>query len=258
MSLNNLSSPTPSSHSYNTRASRHGVRESYYNASEESESNNGNDEDSDDEWLTIADDYHSDSDTSSVTVGIQALCLNELTRKKTNNFYDNLPDCRVRKSENEGEMEAKNLNSLRPSEVPTEEEELRQMIGKSIIQMNPNVTWDDIAGLDAAKSILKKAVVLPTRFPNIFVGKRQPYKAILLYGPPGTGKTYLAKAVASELSRCTFFNISASDLMSKWVGESEKLTKNLFAMARDSATCKSVIFIDEIDSLCTNRDNGEL
>jgi vacuolar protein-sorting-associated protein 4 len=117
------------------------------------------------------------------------------------------------------------------------------------------VHWDDVAGLKGAKAALQETVILPTQFPQLFTGGRKPWQGILLYGPPGTGKSYLAKACATEAD-ATFFSISSSDLVSKWMGESEKLVKTLFELARKSRP--SIIFIDEVDSLCGARgESGE-
>ena len=147
------------------------------------------------------------------------------------------------KSKGEGEKDEEEKNKLRGA------------LASAIISEKPNVKWDDVAGLEAAKEALKEAVILPTKFPQLFTGKRKPWKGILLYGPPGTGKSYLAKAVATEADS-TFFAMSSSDLVSKWQGESERLVKQMFEMARESKP--SIIFIDEIDSLCTARSEGKL
>jgi len=100
-------------------------------------------------------------------------------------------------------------------------EKLRNALKSIVISEKPNVRWDDVAGLEEAKMTLQEAVVLPIKYPSLFTGKRQPWRGILLYGPPGTGKSYLAKAVATETGG-TFFNVKSSDLVSKWMGESEK------------------------------------
>lgn len=118
----------------------------------------------------------------------------------------------------------------------------------------PNIKWDDVAGLEKAKETLKEAVILPQKFPQLFTGERRPWAGILLYGPPGTGKSFLAKAVATEADS-TFFSVSSSDLVSKWQGESERLVKQLFQMAREHTP--AIIFVDEIDSLCGSRTEGE-
>lgn len=102
-----------------------------------------------------------------------------------------------------------------------ETKKLRQGLSNAIISESPNVAWDDVAGLVQAKEALKEAVILPIKFPQLFTGKRTPWRGILLYGPPGTGKSFLAKAVATE-AKSTFFSISSSDLVSKWMGESER------------------------------------
>ena len=151
-------------------------------------------------------------------------------------------------------MKPKPKNGKPEEDNDKEKEKLQGALGSAIVMEKPNITWDDVAGLENAKAALKEAVVLPVKFPQFFTGNRKPWSAFLLFGPPGTGKSYLAKAVATEADS-TFFSISSSDLVSKWMGESEKLVSNLFQMARDKAP--SIIFIDEIDSLCGSRGDGE-
>lgn len=140
-----------------------------------------------------------------------------------------------------------------PEDDP-EKARLRQALSSVILTEKPNVKWDDVAGLEGAKEALKEAVILPMKFPQLFSGKRKPWKGILLYGPPGTGKSYLAKAIATEAD-CMFFSVSSSDLVSKWMGESERLVKSLFEMAR--AEPRAIIFVDEVDSLCGARSDNE-
>ncbi|KAJ1546231.1 hypothetical protein HK405_007294 [Cladochytrium tenue] len=131
---------------------------------------------------------------------------------------------------------------------------LSSRIMSEVVVNGPSVSWDDIVGLEAAKQALREIVVLPTLRPELFTGLRAPARGVLLFGPPGTGKTMLAKAVAHE-SGATFFSISASSLTSKYVGEGEKMVRTLFAVARQMQP--SVIFIDEIDSILTERSESE-
>lgn len=128
------------------------------------------------------------------------------------------------------------------------------MIESEILSTSPNVKWSDIAGLGYAKNTIKEIIIWPLMRPDLFKGIRKPPKGLLLFGPPGTGKTMIAKAIASESKAC-FFNISASSLTSKWIGEGEKLTKALFHLA--SHMQPSVVFIDEIDSILCKRNDKE-
>ncbi|GFR46334.1 hypothetical protein Agub_g7903, partial [Astrephomene gubernaculifera] len=126
----------------------------------------------------------------------------------------------------------------------------RETIMGEILDRSPSVKWDDVAGLATAKKALTEAVILPALRPDLFQGLRAPVRGILLYGPPGNGKTMLAKALAAE-SRATFFNISASSLTSKWVGDAEKLVRALFETAAQLQP--AIIFMDELDSMMGSR-----
>ena len=132
--------------------------------------------------------------------------------------------------------------------------DLIEMVEKEVVENNPNVKFEDIAELESAKRTLQEAVLLPLLMPDFFRGIRRPWKGVLLYGPPGTGKTLLAKALATQ-GKTTFFNVSATTFASKWRGESEKLVRLLFEMARFYAP--STIFIDEVDSIGTKRGEGD-
>jgi transitional endoplasmic reticulum ATPase len=125
---------------------------------------------------------------------------------------------------------------------------------REIMIQVPNVTWDDIGGVEEARARLREGVELPLKNPESFqrLGIR-PAKGFLLFGPPGTGKTLLAKAVARE-AQANFVATKSSDLLSKWYGESEQQVSQLFARAR--LVAPTVIFIDEIDSLAPIRGGG--
>ena len=136
----------------------------------------------------------------------------------------------------------------------TEEDEMDKKVESEIMVKNPKVKFSDIIGMQEMKQTLYEIIVVPTIRPDLFTGIRKPQRGILLFGPPGTGKTMIAKAIATECNS-TFFNISASSLTSKWVGESEKTVKSLFKIAYKKVP--SIIFIDEIDSILSKRSGSE-
>ncbi|WIA20132.1 hypothetical protein OEZ85_005982 [Tetradesmus obliquus] len=157
----------------------------------------------------------------------------------------------------EGPLSARTLEMLGvppdgelPPELAKHDPKLIEQVCNEVIDASGGVAWEDIAGLETAKHLIKEIVVWPMLNPQIFTGPRAPPKGILLFGPPGTGKTLIGKAVASNI-RASFFSISASSLTSKWIGEGEKMVKTLFAVA--GVMQPSVIFIDEIDSILSAR-----
>nr|CAH7766823.1 unnamed protein product [Callosobruchus chinensis] len=157
-------------------------------------------------------------------------------------------------SESQEEMKSDEWPSTTDERLKNIEPKMVELIKSEIMDVGPNIHWNDVVGLEFAKTAIQEAVVWPMLRPDIFTGLRRPPKGILLFGPPGTGKTLIGKCVASQ-SKSTFFSISASSLTSKWVGEGEKMVRALFTVARVHQP--AVIFIDEIDSLLSQRSDTE-
>ncbi len=170
-------------------------------------------------------------------------------RKKKQKITSGRASKRDKSNKKDGKIE----DSDEDTEISDEEKELRKTIEGTIITERPTVTWDDVAGMEISKQALREAVVLPMAHPELFKGARKPWKGILVFGPPGCGKTLLAKAAANECG-VQFFAADSASLVSKWLGESEKLLKTLFKVARLDAP--SLIFIDEIDSIAGKRGSG--
>jgi len=122
---------------------------------------------------------------------------------------------------------------------------------REVLVESPNVKWDEVGGLEDTKQELKEAIEWPLKYGEIFdYSGVKPPKGIMLYGPPGTGKTLIAKAVATE-SEVNFISVKGPELLSKWVGESERGVREVFRKARQAAPC--IIFFDEIDSIVPPR-----
>ncbi|NDF24371.1 MAG: AAA family ATPase [Thaumarchaeota archaeon] len=133
--------------------------------------------------------------------------------------------------------------------------EVRPSALREVLVEIPNITWDDVGGLDALKEELKEAVEWPLKHKEafVYVDVSTP-KGILLHGPPGTGKTLIAKALA-KMTESNFISVKGPELLSKWVGESEKGVREIFRKARQAAPC--IIFFDEIDALVPRRGSGD-
>ncbi|KAI9098734.1 P-loop containing nucleoside triphosphate hydrolase protein [Phlyctochytrium arcticum] len=169
-----------------------------------------------------------------------------MNRDDESSSKENSPASRPKNLDENGEEIDERLRNIDPKMIET--------IMNEMLDKVPQVKWDDIAGLELAKATIKEIVVFPMLRPDIFCGVRAPSKGLLLFGPPGTGKTLIGKCIASQC-KATFFSISSSSLTSKWIGDGEKMVRALFAVARVHQP--SVIFVDEIDSLLTQRSDGE-
>lgn len=133
--------------------------------------------------------------------------------------------------------------------------EVRPSALREVLVQTPNVSWDDVGGLDLLKETLREAIEWPLKYKDAFeYAQIKPPKGILLYGPPGTGKTLIAKAIATT-TESNFISIKGPELLSKWVGESEKGVREIFRKARQAAPC--IIFFDEVDALVPKRGSGD-
>ena len=160
-------------------------------------------------------------------------------------------------SMDETKVPAKTLNKIkvRMQDFQDALRDVHPSAMREVLVQAPDVKWEDIGGLAAVKEELTEAVEWPLKYGKLFAkGDVKPPKGILLYGPPGTGKTLIAKAVANE-SEANFISIKGPELISKWVGESEKGVREVFRKARAAAPC--VIFFDEVDAIAPKRKSGE-
>jgi len=194
-------------------------------------------------------------DIARVTHGFVGADLASLAKEAAMIVLRNvLPDI---KYDAEEAVPAEILEKLKIRQVDFKEalKTVRPSAMREVLVEVPNTPWDSVGGLDDVKQELKEAVEWPLKNPEAFkrLGVKPP-KGILLYGPPGTGKTLLAKAVATE-SESNFILVNGPQLLSKWVGESEKAVRKIFEKARQTAP--SIIFFDELDALAPQRGMGQ-
>jgi transitional endoplasmic reticulum ATPase len=157
----------------------------------------------------------------------------------------------------EPKIPAEVLNKIKITKADFEEalREIQPSAMREVLVQRPNIRWEDIGGLEQVKEELAEAIEWPLKHGDLFTeADVKPPKGLLLYGPPGTGKTMIAKAVATT-SEANFISVKGPELLSKWVGESEKGVREIFRKARQAAPC--VVFFDELDSVAPRRGGSE-
>ncbi len=201
--------------------------------------------------MPLAEDVDLD-EIAEVTHGFVGADLESLAKESAMRVLRRiLPDV---KADEEIPTEVLQKMIVKKSDFKEALKEIQPSALREVLVQVPDIKWDDIGGLEKAKQELREAVEWPLKYPENFekFGVRPP-KGVLIYGPPGTGKTLLAKAVANE-SDSNFIAIKGPELLSKWVGESEKGVREVFRKARQTAP--TVIFFDEIDSIASTRGGG--
>lgn len=190
---------------------------------------------------------------AEITHGFVGADLASLAKESAMNLLRRLlPELRSKLKENEPiPKEILEELIITPQDFVDALKTVRPSALREVLIEIPNVKWDDIGGLDEVKQELKEAVEWPLKNPQAFrrLGIKPP-KGVLIYGPPGTGKTMLAKAVANE-SEANFILIKGPELLSKWVGESERGVRKIFEKARQASP--TIIFFDEIDAIAPRR-----
>ncbi|MEO9310518.1 MAG: CDC48 family AAA ATPase [Nitrososphaera sp.] len=191
---------------------------------------------------------------SKVTHGFVGADLESLAKEAAmRSLRRILPDIDL----NQEKISAEILQKIKITDEDFKEalKDVRPSALREVLVQIPNVTWDDVGGLDSLKEELKEAVEWPLKHKEAFeYVDVSPPKGVLLYGPPGTGKTLIAKALA-KMTESNFIAIKGPELLSKWVGESEKGVREVFRKARQAAPC--IIFFDEIDSLAPRRSGAD-
>ena len=151
-------------------------------------------------------------------------------------------------------VETLNKIKIKPQDFETALKEVHPSALREVYVQSPNVKWTEIGGLESIKEELREAIEWPLKHSDLFTeADIVPPKGLLLYGPPGTGKTLIAKAVATN-SDANFISIKGPELLSKWVGESEKGIREVFRKARQASPC--VVFFDELDSVAPRRSSS--